>query len=332
MTLQQLWYGRSSLSLLLAPLAGLFCGLVTLRRAAYRAGLRKSWRAPVPILVVGNINIGGVGKTPLVVWLVRHLQAQGYRPGVVSRGYGGQAKQWPQQVRPDSDVTIVGDEAVVIARQTKAPMAVAPDRVVAIQSLLEHADVDIVISDDGLQHYAMQRDLEIVVVDGVRRFGNGWCFPAGPLREPESRLHSVDLIVNNGTSMRGEFAMMRRLGRVYSLLDENRSAELDSFKGQTLHAVAGIGYPERYFRQLSGLGLDIQRHAFADHHTYSVKDLQFDDDAPVLMTAKDAVKCQAFADQRLWVVDLELELDPVFATRLQTELAQRGIQPMLSAE
>lgn len=329
MTLQQLWYGRSTLSLLLAPFATLFCALVSMRRAAYRSGFKKSWRAPVPIIVVGNINIGGVGKTPLVVWLVRHLQAQGYRPAVVSRGYGGQAKQWPQQVRADSDVTMVGDEAVVIARQTKVPMAVAPDRVAATQSLLKHADVDIVISDDGLQHYPMQRDLEIVVVDGERRFGNGWCFPAGPLREPESRLRSVDLIVNNGTSMRGEFAMMRRLGKAYSLLDEDQSVELETFKGQTVHAVAGIGYPERFFRQLSGLGLNIQRHAFADHHRYRAEDLQFDDDAPVLMTSKDAVKCQTFADPRLWFVDLELELDPVFETRLQTELAQRGIAPKL---
>ena len=198
LALQRLWYQRSPWILLLLPLSGLFCLLVWLRRKGYALGVFPSYALDVPVLVVGNITVGGTGKTPLVAWIAEYLQTLGYQPGIVSRGYGGKAQHWPQQVRPDSDPVMVGDEAVLLARQCHCPMAVGPDRVATAQSLVEHHQVDIVISDDGLQHYALRRDVEIAVIDGVRRFGTGYCLPAGPLRESMARLKQVDLLVANG--------------------------------------------------------------------------------------------------------------------------------------
>ena len=210
--LDHYWYTRSPWLLLLTPLSLLFRVVVGARRLAYRVGIKRSTRVSLPVIVVGNITVGGTGKTPLVVWLAGYLREKGHAPGIVSRGYGGTASHWPQQVRADSDPAVVGDEAVLLAATTGCPMAVAPDRVAAAQALVDQGGCDVIISDDGLQHYALQRDIEIAVIDGVRRFGSGFLLPAGPLREPLKRLQQVDLVVVNGLGDGDEHRMTLQQG------------------------------------------------------------------------------------------------------------------------
>ena len=313
---EDIWYARHPLALLLAPLSLVFRGGVALRRLAFRSGLLGVYDAEVPVIVVGNIIVGGTGKTPLVIWLARYLRGKGYRPGIVARGYGGNAQRWPQQVRSDSDPVAVGDEAVVLARRTACPVAVGPERAEAIESLLYYNECDVVISDDGLQHYAIKRALEIAVLDGVRRAGNGLCLPAGPLREPVSRLESVDLVVSNGVPGRGEFPMSYRADWAVSLKEPARRVALDDFEPKDVHLVAGIGNAERFFRAMRSRGLRGATHAFADHHDFSAEDLGFGDGLPVVMTEKDAVKCEPFARDDFWYVPITAELPEVFATRL----------------
>ncbi len=314
-----LWYSRNLLAFALLPLAGLFAGVSALRRLAYRVGLKKARRFDVPVLVVGNITVGGTGKTPLVIWLADYLRKRGLRPGIVARGYGGHARRWPQQVRPDSDITVVGDEAVMLAARTACPMCVGPDRPAAVAALLAHTDVDIVISDDGMQHYALARDLEIAVIDGERRLGNGFLLPAGPLREPASRLRRVDMVVVNGQGREGEFSMKLHQPGVRGL-HHTAIAHLEDFAGRTVHAVAGIGNPERFFGLLERHGLDIIRHAFRDHHAFGQRDLAFDRELPVLMTEKDAVKCRRLPCRDCWVVHVDAQPDAAFVHRLNIVL------------
>jgi len=307
--LESHWYRKTPLTLLLLPLSWLFCAVALGRRWAYRAGLLKTVRLPVPVIVVGNISVGGTGKTPMVAWLVALLSKEGYHPGIISRGYGGGAKHWPQQVRPDSDPTMVGDEAVLLARRCRCPMAVGPDRPTAAQALLDHADCNIIISDDGLQHYRLGRDVEIAVVDGVRRFGNGHCLPAGPLREPVRRLQSVDMVIANGTAGPREYAMKLQPTSLHNLQQAEKTQPLAQFAGQRVHAVAGIGNPRRFFELLASHGLDAIEHPFPDHHPFRAEDIDFGDELPVLMTEKDAVKCQAFAEANHWYLPVDAQLD-----------------------
>ncbi len=314
--LTKLWYRKSLWPWLLLPLSGLFRSLVALRRMAYRSGLLRSQTLPVPVIVVGNISVGGTGKTPLVAWLARFLQQQGYRPGIVSRGYRGRARHWPQQVRPDSDPCMVGDEAVLLARRSGCPMAVGPDRVAAARALLEHSDCNLILSDDGLQHYALARDIEIAVVDGVRRFGNGHCLPAGPLREPVSRLEEVDMVVSNGLGGRLEYPMKLRLGEARQLLDPAVRRPLDSFRTDSLCALAGIGHPRRFFTELRRHGLKFSERAFPDHHAFSAAELDCGPDVTVLMTEKDAVKCSRFAGPQHWYIPVDAEPVAAFGQRL----------------
>lgn len=310
------WYAKSPLTLLLTPLSWLYCLAVMVRRGLYRLGIFKSRNVDVPVVVVGNITVGGTGKTPLVIWLVQLLREAGYQPGVASRGYGGEAQRWPQQVRVDSDPDMVGDEPVLIARRCRCPVAVAPDRVTAAESLVEHAYCDIIVCDDGLQHYALKRDVEIVVIDDVRRFGNGHCLPAGPLREPPRRLKQADYVVANGLAGAGEIAMRLAPGVFRNLADEQLTADREMFKGRRLHAVAGIGHPARFFTQLRGLGLDVKEHAFPDHYRFHAGDLDFGDDMPVVMTEKDAVKCRRFALPHHWYLPVDARLDEEFTHML----------------
>ena len=319
--LERYWYSINGIALLLLPLSLLFGGMAWLRRQAYRFGLKRSQRFPVPVIVVGNITVGGTGKTPLVTWLARHLRQQGWRPGIVSRGYGGKAAHWPQQVRADSDPGSVGDEAVMLAALTGSPVCVGPDRPAAVSDLLAHTDVDIVISDDGMQHYALARDLEIAVIDGERRLGNGFLLPAGPLREPKRRLKRVDLVLVNGRGGEGEFSMKLFQPSVHAL-HEDRSAEIGEFAGSAAHAVAGIGNPERFFDLLDRHGIEVRRHPFADHHPFSAKDLSFDDELPVLMTEKDAVKCRRLPCRNCWVVHVDAQPDAGFVHHLNTALKE----------
>lgn len=319
--LENIWYGRSPLALLLLPLTGLYCAIVAIRRLAYRSGIKKTLHLDVPVIVVGNITVGGTGKTPLVGWLAQYLREQGYRPGLVARGYGGSAQHWPQQVRPDSDPTTVGDEPVLLTQLTGCPMAVAPDRVAAARALLEHSDCNIIISDDGLQHYALGRDVEIAVIDGIRRLGNGYCLPAGPLREPASRLRNVNLIVVNGLGSTGEFSMRLKLGEAVNLVTGERRS-LDQFCAQSVSAIAGIGHPERFFSALRAAGLKIETRIFSDHHAYQPEDLPFVTSA-LLMTEKDAVKCRRFARDNFWSVGTQIDMGTDFGTRLMALLTKQ---------
>ncbi|MSR14628.1 MAG: tetraacyldisaccharide 4'-kinase [Gammaproteobacteria bacterium] len=320
--INEIWYGRHPLAVALAPLGSLYRLSGKVRRHAYQNGLLKSYRAPVPVIVVGNLTVGGTGKTPLVIWLAGYLKSMGYRPGVLARGYGGRARQWPQQVRADSDPFAVGDEAVVIARRAQCPVAAGPDRRASAKALIEHANCDVLISDDGLQHYALERDIEIAVIDGVRRFGNGRCLPAGPLREPIARLREVDMIVTYGVAGRGEFSMKYVTTHAVNLNRRDRSMTLESLASEPVHALAAIGHPERFFTSLRSRGLRPITHAFPDHHRFRASDLAFGDGLPILMTEKDAVKCEAFAPARAWFVPATAEMLEVFATRLETLLAR----------
>lgn len=289
--LERHWYRRSPVSAALVPLATLYCVLMALRRFAYRVKLFKSVRVAVPVVVVGNISVGGTGKTPLVAWLAQLLRANGYRPGVVTRGYGGQSNTWPRDVMPDSDPAQVGDEPVLLARAGGCPVVADPERTRAARRLIEHHGCNLIVSDDGLQHYRLQRDIEIAVIDGERRFGNGWCLPAGPLREPVSRLRSVDARVTQGIPAPGEWGMTLVAEHVMPL-GGGAAVALEHLRGRRLHAVAGIGNPIRFFQHLHRLGLEFDQHAFPDHHRYSASDLAFGAGTDVIMTEKDAVKCE----------------------------------------
>ena len=313
--IEDLWYGKHPLSLLLAPVGWAYQFLITLRHLGYSAGLLPVKRAAAPVIVVGNLTVGGTGKTPLVIWLANFLGQNNYRPGIVTRGYGGNARHWPQQVRPDSDPDMVGDEPVVIARCTGCPVAAAPDRYAAAQGLIEHYKCDIIICDDGLQHYALDRDIELLVVDALRRYGNRRCLPAGPLRESLGRTRNVDMIICNGHPGRGEYQMEYEAGPIYSLRDEHKHMPLQALKGQTVHAVAGIGHPARYFNMLRTRGLGVIAHDFPDHHRFTPADINFGDGLPVLMTEKDAVKCKPFAGEEHWYLSLVVKMDNAFEHR-----------------
>ena len=321
--LHAIWYERHPLGVALAPLGWLVAGMARLRRALHAARVLPSTRVPVPVVVVGNLAVGGTGKTPLVLWLAGFLASRGWQPGIVCRGYGGTADRWPQQVREDSDPAVVGDEAVLLAQRSRCPVvACGPKRGQAAAQLVQHTDCDVVISDDGLQHLALARDLEIVVVDGARRHGNGRCLPAGPLREPLGRLGSVDLVVANGAARRGEFAMTLKPGPAVSLSRPEQRRRLGDFAGTPVHAVCGIGNPERFFSMLSELGMRVTEHAFPDHHPFQADDLDFPDGAAVIMTEKDAVKCRRFARDGFWYVPVTAELPDAFCARVERALAQ----------
>jgi tetraacyldisaccharide 4'-kinase len=302
--LESHWYRITPVSLLLLPLSLLFCLLVQLRRGLYQLGMLRCTKLPVPVIVVGNITVGGTGKTPLVIWLAELLRHAGYRPGIVTRGYRGKSLTWPVTVTPQTPAEQVGDEAVLLARRSGCPVVAGPDRVAAARQHVAQG-CNVIVSDDGLQHYRLQRDLEIAVIDGARRFGNRLCLPAGPLREPVSRLKSVSVRVANGVPQAGEMGMTLVPSGFYSLSKPEQTATVDQFRDGPVHAVAGIGYPERFFTSLRELGLEVLPHPYPDHHPFQAAELQFDDGRPVLLTEKDAVKCQHFVSARCWVLAVE---------------------------
>lgn len=298
-----IWYGRSFVAVLLRPLSWLYALVVGARRQAYRLGLLSVTKMPTPVVVVGNLTVGGTGKTPFVVWLVTQLAAAGRRPGVISRGYGRRSAA-PRLVDADSGAAEAGDEPLLIRRRTGRPVAVGRERVVACR-LLETQSVDVIVADDGLQHLALARDCELVLIDGARGFGNGQLLPAGPLREGSGRLREVDAVImvdgSGERSLAGRpvFHMRLLAEHIVPLAGpQDAKLALASLSGERVHAVAGIGHPERFFRTLAAAGLDVIPHAFPDHHNYSAADLAFDDELPILMTEKDAVKCTAFASSR----------------------------------
>ncbi len=313
------WQHDTYVSRLLLPAAALYCAAAALRRRVYRRGWRRAVAAPVPVIVVGNITVGGSGKTPLVLWIARYLQTLGRRPGIVTRGYRGRARSWPQLVTPHSDPLLVGDEPVLLARRSGLPVVADPDRARAVRWLLAH-ECDVIVSDDGLQHYSLRRDIEIAVVDGDRRFGNGRCLPAGPLREPPARLAQVDAVVVHGPSQSGQWSMRLVPSAYRQVRDSERALPLEAFRGRTVHAVAGIGYPPRFFALLRALGAEVIEHPLRDHHRFQPEDLEFADGHDVIMTEKDAVKCRRFAGERAWYLAVDADVAAGFGEWLAQRL------------
>ena len=310
-----LWYGDGTGAAWLQPLASVYGVLVGLRRRAYRAGWLQAQRVGRPVVVVGNLTVGGTGKTPLTVWLARELAGAGLRAGIVSRGYGGRSHGGPRPVHPGTDWHEVGDEALILARRSGCPTMVGADRVAAARALA--AQVEVILADDGLQHLRLARDCEIVVIDAMRGFGNGRLLPAGPLREPAARLLQADAVVVNGCSEAGgpaaglapaPLGMALVAHEAVAIGGQAAARPLADFRGQRVHAVAGIGNPARFFALLRAHGLEICEHPFPDHYPLAPAQLQFADEAPVLMTEKDAVKCASFADPRLWYVPVAAQL------------------------
>ncbi len=320
-TLDRHWYRLTPVSVLLLPLSLAFCTLVRLRRTLYRLGMLPSTRMPVPVIVVGNITVGGTGKTPLVIWLANFLRQAGYRPGIITRGYRGNSQTWPVAVTPQTSSAQVGDEAVLLARHSGCPVLAGPDRVAAARQHVEQG-CTVIVSDDGLQHYRLRRDIEIAVIDSTRRFGNRLCLPAGPLREPVSRLRSVFVRVANGVPETGELGMTLEPTGFYNLAEPERRASADQFRDGRVHALAGIGNPERFFSSLRGLGLNVISHPFPDHHDFRPGELEFGDDRPVIMTEKDAVKCQPFASARCWVLAVEARPDVALGEQILQRLKE----------
>ncbi|WP_237385258.1 tetraacyldisaccharide 4'-kinase [Xenorhabdus sp. Sc-CR9] len=319
--IERIWSGRSWLYIALLPLSA-FYGLISgLLRLSYKLGLSRSWKAPVPVVVVGNLTAGGNGKTPVVIWLVEQLQIKGYRVGVVSRGYGGKSEHHPLLVTDEVTTIQAGDEPVLIHRRTGVPVAVAPKRTDAVKALLAHAPVDIVITDDGLQHYALQRDYEIVVIDGIRRFGNGCWLPAGPMRELAGRLNTVNaIIVNGGIPQTGELPMALKGELAVNLLTGETRKVSDIPNGI---AMAGIGHPPRFFATLQQLGADLQKtHAFADHQSYEKSQLLAlaGNNQNLLMTEKDAVKCFQFAQPNWWYLPVYAHLPEKEGQKILNEI------------
>lgn len=317
--LDQYWNSINPLSILLLPLSGVFCLLAALRKYLFHTGLLHSYRAPVPVVIVGNISVGGTGKTPLIIELVRQLQQAGIKPGVISRGYGGQSTLWPQLVDSTSTAKQVGDEPVLIFQRTGCPLVVGPDRQQDIELLLSSQACDLILSDDGMQHYALKRDKEIAVVDASRQFGNGFCLPSGPLREPVKRLMTVDLVLLNGGNKEENAFNLQSLECFSVSSGSGKSCRLTDFTSHKVHAIAGIGNPQRFFDMLSEQGIEVIPHVFPDHYQYAITDLQFDDDYPVLMTEKDAVKCHSFALHNHWAVQVNAVL---------TDIAQNNINQL----
>lgn len=296
--IQQHWYGAPGWLRVLLPLEFVYRSISASRRWAFRKGVRRSKKIAVPVIVVGNITVGGTGKTPIVVALCAALKRAGHRPGIISRGYGSEPPYWPFEITPFTHPAEAGDEPLLLALSTDCPVVIAPDRVAAANFLLDLHACDVIVSDDGLQHYRLQRDFEIAVIDGRRGLGNGHCLPVGPLREDAGRLDSVDAVLVNTplddtTELQANYHAFYLQPRVFVALDDGREIAPANWSKPRVHAVAGIGNPGRFFDTLRGLGLDVIEHAFPDHHVFVGDDLAFADALPVIMTEKDAVKCVA---------------------------------------
>jgi len=329
---QKIWYGGSPLRWLLLPFTWLYAAIIVCRRLLYSSGLLRSQSVSVPVVIVGNIAVGGTGKTPLTIWLAQQLAARGFRPGIISRGYRGMVGPTPMQVTADSDPEKVGDEAIFIANRSGCPVVVHPDRVAAAKLAIE-AGANVIVSDDGLQHYRLGRDFEIAVVDGARQHGNGQLLPAGPLREPVSRLQACDQILVQCESYESSGVLhgasdhppvdFRLVASAICRSDDSDIRNIEDFSGTKAHAIAGIGNPERFFRLLEAHDIDVIRHPLADHAEITQDDLDFEDDLDVLMTEKDAVKCRKLDTNRCWYVPVDVAIDDTDAKELLDRILQK---------
>lgn len=312
------WYRRGAIAWLLWPVSLIFAAGVVIRRSLYFLRILKSAHPGIPVIVVGNLTVGGSGKTPLVIWIAEWLKAKGWAPAIVSRGYGAKVAA-PRAATVASEAAEVGDEPIVLSRRSGCPVWVGPDRVeVAAALRAQHPDVNLLVLDDGLQHYRVRRDVEIAVVD-ARGFGNGFLLPAGPLREPAWRLKTVDAVVAHGSAVSG-YSMQLEGDTVHRMTDARERQPLKSFAGQKVHAVAGIGDPNRFFIHLGKAGIKVMPHPFPDHHRFSPRDLEFGDEAPVMLTEKDAVKLRSAARPNWWVLPVSAKLDPAFGAWLLGKL------------
>ncbi len=329
---QKIWYGGSRLHWLLLPFSWIYAAIITFRRFLYSTGLFRSQSVAAPVVIVGNIAVGGTGKTPLTIWLALQLAEQGYKPGIISRGYRGMVGSKPMQVSADSDPAVVGDEAVLMASRSACPVVVHPNRVAAAKLAID-LGANVIVSDDGLQHYRLARDFEIAVVDGTRRHGNRQLLPAGPLREPVSRLRASDQILVQRESGEGadrswhgsdrppvEF---RLIASAICRPDNSDIRNIEDFSGTTVHALAGIGNPDRFFRLLEAREIDVIRHPLADHAEITQDDLDFDDDLDVVMTEKDVVKCRSLDTRKCWFVPVDVSIDDVDAEDLLNRILQK---------
>lgn len=326
------WYRRTPLAYVAAPIAVVAYAVYWLRRAAYRWGLRRVTRLDVAVVIVGNVTVGGTGKTPLVAWLAEALKRAGRTPAVVCRSYRARATA-AARVQASSDPQLHGDEAVLLARLQSCPVWSGPRRVATALALTRaHPQVDVVICDDGLQHYALARDVEIVVIDAMRELGNRLMLPAGPLREPVARLKTVDAVVVHGDAplaqpeITSRFSMRLQGERFYNLCEPQRTVDAAWFADRRVAAIAGIGNPQRFFAHLSALGVQFSAYPFPDHHPFQAQDLSALDADIVLMTEKDAIKCAALADRRMWVLPVVAEVSealvPLIIARISAR--QRG--------
>lgn len=325
--IERAWYNKAYWLWLLWPLSLLYQLLSAVRKTSLAPG---SSQSSAPVIVVGNITAGGTGKTPLIIALCNHYLEQGSQPGVISRGYGGKANNYPMAVNGDTSPALAGDEPVLIASKTGCPVVVDPDRSQALEYLLSNYAVDIVLSDDGLQHYRLHRDLEVAVVDGQRLFGNGLCLPAGPLREPVSRLQSCDFVVVNGqtvdkthASLKSAITMSYNATSLVNLANgEKRPFSGAPFNiGSRVQAVAAIGNPQRFFESLSSLPYPVEPHSFPDHHPFQPADFSsMDPHQPIVMTEKDGIKCHSFASENMWSVEIVAEFPQSFLSGIANKL------------
>jgi len=317
--LHRIWYEGGAFYQVLLPLSGIYWLLIALRRSLYRMGILGRHRATVPVIIVGNITAGGTGKTPVTIWLVRELRKRGFAPGVVSRGYGGSRSRTSMRVDTASDPDVVGDEPVLIARRAECPVVVDADRSRAVQMLVDDG-ANVIIADDGLQHYRLERTYEICVIDGARGLGNRLLLPAGPLRETIGRLSEVDQVLINGKGARDAEQMtaveqnaieFELVANEVSRLNGSLTRPIQGFAGTTVHAVAAIGNPARFFDMLRAYGMQVIEHAYQDHARLRSGELEYGDDFEVLMTEKDAVKLDAKISDKYWTVPVDLQIDPV---------------------
>lgn len=321
----KIWSGENKLYWLLIPFAMIYGLIVFFRKTLYRIGIFKSWQSPIPVIVVGNLSVGGNGKTPLVIYLVEQLTNKGYKVGVVSRGYGGKSASYPVIVTAETPATIVGDEPVLIFNRTQVPFAVSPKRSEAVQALLANFPLDIIITDDGLQHYGLKRDIEIVVVDGKRGFGNGWYLPAGPMREPISRIKTVDYLIINGNSTidyLNSYTMELIPTEAINLSTKQHKPIIEL---KQVCAMAGIGDPSRFFSMLENHHVDmIKKFSFLDHQNYNEQTLLplADNSQVLLMTEKDAVKCTLFAKKNWWYLPINAKLPDEFIDKLLGKISK----------
>ena len=316
------WYKKSWWLYLLTPLTFLFSTIVKSRKNSYLKNQKKIWRSPVPIIVVGNISMGGTGKTPLVKYIAAELAKRDFKPGLISRGYGGKYSG-TLEVNAETTYKKTGDEAQILGK-LKMPFFLDKNRSRGAKKLQEKHDVDVIISDDGLQHYAMGREIEIAVIDGARRLGNGLTFPAGPLREPKSRLKEVDFIVNNGGPTEGDEILMTLSPAKFIHLNSGKEYSIDKWPMHNqVHAIAGLGNPNRFFDLLLRLGFEFDKNPFPDHHKYNKRDLYYLDHLPILMTEKDAAKCKHFNNSKIWYLSIESKIESQFIDRLEEKLNDR---------